>query len=124
MTDYLAEALLGVTVYGTPFTAPATVYLALYTDATTDAGGGTEVVGGSYARQPVTFATTGDPHAAENTDALAFADMPAVTVTNAAVMDDPTAGNMLYHGPLVAPKTSAAGDTVNFAVGDVDLDMS
>ena len=33
---------------GTP---PATIYVALYTVAPSDPGGGTEVVGGSYARQ-------------------------------------------------------------------------
>jgi len=53
MSNYLETASLNV-YKGTAHPAPATVYLALYTFTPSDAGGGTEVTGGSYARLAIT----------------------------------------------------------------------
>jgi hypothetical protein len=46
-----------LTLRNTTYTAPATVYVSLWTSDPTDAGSGTEVStsGTSYARQSVTF---------------------------------------------------------------------
>lgn len=55
MTDYLESKLLDHVVRNVVYTPPTSVYVALFTTPTTDAGGGTEVVGGAYARQFVTF---------------------------------------------------------------------
>jgi hypothetical protein len=55
---YNEEGLLNVlrgTAY--PLAATGSVYIALYTAAPTDAGGGTEVSAGGYARQAVSKAT-------------------------------------------------------------------
>ena len=54
-STYLAQALLNHVFRNTAYTQPTTVYVALYTAAPTDAGGGTEVTGGSYARQSAAF---------------------------------------------------------------------
>ena len=48
-SDYLEAALLDEIVGKTAYTMP-TAYAALFTVAPSDAGGGTEVSGGSYAR--------------------------------------------------------------------------
>lgn len=121
MTDYLEDALRDHVLLHVPYTSPVTVYLALFTDATDDAGGGTEVVGGSYVRQAVTFDAGGaGTGAAENTDPVTFTNMPDADVVSAAIMDDPAAGNMLLHGPLAATKTVTAGDDLTFAAGDID----
>lgn len=58
LSRYLKAALLEEAFGAAAFTAPATLYLALYTVAPTDNGGGTEVTGGSYARKAVTNNTT------------------------------------------------------------------
>lgn len=123
LADYLEAALLNEVLRATNYAAPATVYLALFTTATTDAGGGTEVTGGSYARQAITF---GAPSGGvcSNTVAVSFATMPAATVTHAAIMDASTAGNMLFHGALTASKTVGAGDTLTFAIGDIDASLA
>ncbi len=55
-STYLSQALLNHVFRNTAYGAPATIYVALYTVAPTDAGGGTEVAGGSYARQAAAFA--------------------------------------------------------------------
>lgn len=118
-TTYLSNKLLDHTLRNVAYTPPTTVYLALFTTATTDAGGGTEVVGGSYARQAVTFGAAASKHT-DNTGTVSFTGMPATTSGWGAIMDDPTAGNMLTHGPLFAAITSTAGQTVTFAIGDID----
>ena len=51
-SDYLEDKVLDHVFGGTAYTAPTTLYVALYTVAPTDTGGGTEVSGGAYARQP------------------------------------------------------------------------
>ena len=60
MSDYLEEALMKLLFRNTALSCPANIYVALYTVAPTDAGGGTEVptVGGSlYVRQAVNTTT-------------------------------------------------------------------
>lgn len=118
MTNYLEDALRDHVLLGDTYTAPATVYLALFSTATTDAGGGTEVTGGSYARVAVGFSAGATGEAVSSADEV-FTAMPAVTVTHAALMDAATAGNMLLHGALTAPKVVAGGATLTFAAGDI-----
>jgi hypothetical protein len=123
LSDYLENAMLNEVLRNVGYTPVATVYLALFTTATTDAGGGTEVTGGSYARQAITFgAASGGT--CSNTGAVTFTSMPAATVTHAAIMDASTAGNMLFHGALTASKTVGAGDTLTFAIGDIDASLA
>lgn len=55
MTDYLENKLLDHALGKTAYTMP-TEYLALFTAAPSDAGGGTEVAGNAYARQNATTA--------------------------------------------------------------------
>lgn len=120
MSDYLENKVLNLVLRATAFTAPATVYMALFTTATTDAGGGTEVAGGSYARQAVTFVAPSTPGVTESSGIISFSNMPAATVTHAALYDAVSAGNMLLHAALTASKTVGAGDTLSFAAGDID----
>jgi len=55
MSNYLENALINATLRNTTYTSVATVYVSLWTSDPTDAGSGTEVSGGSYARTAVTF---------------------------------------------------------------------
>lgn len=123
LSDYLENALINEVLRNTGYTPVATVYLALFTTATTDAGGGTEVTGGSYARQAITFGAPSNG-TSTNTGAVSFTSMPAATVTHAAIMDASTAGNMLFHGALSASKTVGAGDTLTFAIGDISASLA
>ncbi len=56
MSNYLENALINEVLRATGYTAPTTVYVALFTSDPTDAGSGTECSGTSYARQSATFA--------------------------------------------------------------------
>lgn len=122
-TDYLESALVNLVFRNVAWTPPTTIYLALFTTATTEAGAGTEVVGGSYARQPIAFnapVTAGLIVSSADED---FNNMPAVTVTHGALMDSLTAGLMLAGGALTAPQTLTAGVTLRFAAGQVQVQL-
>lgn len=122
-TNFLETELLDHVFANAAYTAPATCYLALFTTATDDTGGGTEVTGGSYARVACAFTVTGDT--ASNTSNVEFAEATAGwgTITHAAVYDAASAGNMLAHAALTAPKTVDSGDVFRFSTGQFTITL-
>lgn len=118
MTNYLANELRDHVLRGAAYTSPAAVYVALFSSATTEAGGGTEVTGGSYARQAITFAAGALAGQADQSGSIAFAGMPTVTVVAAAIFDAATGGNMLFHGRLPRARSLTAGEAFNLNSGD------
>lgn len=124
MSDYLEGKVLDHTLRLGSFAMPPGLFVALFTTATSDDGSGTEVTGGSYARQNVTFGAGSVPNERSNTGPVNFPNMPAVTVVNAAIFDAAILGNMLFHGPLTSPVVVEAGNTFAFAIGDIDVSMT
>ena len=122
LSDYLETRLLDHFLGTTAYTMPTTVYVALYTVAPTDAGGGTQVTGGSYARQSAAFAAAASG-ATSNSANIDFAGMPAATTVAIGIFDAITAGNLLLWGTLTANKTTDAGDTLRIATGDLDISI-
>ena len=126
-SDYLENALLNGVLGGPAFSLPATVYIALYTVAPTDAGAGTEVTGGAYARAAVTNNATNWPAASggakSNGTAVTFVQATANwgTVVAFGIFDAVTGGNLLYWADLTVSKAVNNGDTASFAVGDIDV---
>lgn len=119
MTDYLANALRNHIFRNTAYTSPATVYLALFTVTPTESTAGTEVTGGSYARQACAWSTTANPGEVSNTAAETFSAMPACTVVAMGVMDALTAGNLLTFGALPTPVAYTAGQNATWAIADI-----
>lgn len=123
-SDYLENKVLLHVFGGTAYTAPATLYLALYTVAPTDTGGGTECNGTSYARQTVTFTVTNDT--ASNTSAVEFptAGSSWGTIVAVGIFDQSTSGNLLAYGNLTTSKTIASGDVLRVPAGDLDITLA
>ena len=125
MSNYLENALINGTLRGTTYTAPTTVYIGLYTSDPTDADTGTEVSGGSYARQSVTF---GAPSNGVSTNSAAIEFPQATgswgTVGWIGIEDALTGGNLLYHTPLDASKTIASGDIFKIAIGSLSVTLA
>jgi hypothetical protein len=132
--DFLENELLDHVFGNAAYTAPATVYVALYTAAPTDAGGGTEVGTGTwtnYARVAVTNNATNWPAAAagakSNGTDIDFGTVTAsgaVTVVACAILDAASAGNFLAWAPLASNKTVNNGDTFKFAANDLDITLT
>jgi hypothetical protein len=122
-SDYLENAVLGYVFSGASFSQPGTKYLALYTTAPTDAGGGTELSGSAYARQSCAFTTTG----AQATNSAAV-EWPTATgswgtVVAVGVFDASSSGNLLAWNNLTASKTISTGDVFRINAGDLDIDL-
>lgn len=125
MSNYLENALINGTIRGTTFTAPSTIYVALYTTDPTDADTGTEVSGGSYARQSVTFAAPSNGVSASNaTITFPTATASWGTVAYIGLRDASTGGNLLYHTPLDASKTVGSGDVFQITSGSLTVTLS
>jgi hypothetical protein len=119
-TDYLENKVLDAVLNNTSL-AVATPYIALFTATPSDAGGGTEVSGGSYARVASTSSwPSASSGSCANDVAIVFPTASANwgTVTQFAIFDASTVGNMLYWGDLTTPRSILNGDpTPTFAIG-------
>ena len=122
LTNYLENKLIDHFLGTTSYTMPADVYVALFTAAPSDAAGGTEVTGGSYARKVATF-TAASSGATSNDGNIDFTGMPACTTLAIGIFDALTSGNMLLYGTLTTNKTTDAGDTLRIATGDLDISI-
>lgn len=118
-----------------------TVYVALYTATPSDAGGGTEVTGGSYARVALTLSlanlagtqsaasttySTGTGGTTSNNGAITFPAPTANwgTVTAMGVFDQATGGNLLFWSALTTSKTVNNGDAApSFAAAALTLQI-
>lgn len=138
MSDYLENKLVDQLFRGQAFSFPATLHVGLLTSAPTDAGGGTEVSGGSYARVGVTAslanfagtqsagsttASSGSTGATSNNGAITFPTPSAGwgTVTHFGIYDAATAGNLLFYGSLTIAKTINQSDTVSFPAASLSI---
>lgn len=125
ISNYLENKLLDHSLGVASYTMPSTIYLALFTSDPTDAGSGTEVSGAAYARQAVTFATAASG-ATSNSTAESFTASGGNfgTVTHIGLFDALTTGNLLWHCPLNSSKIINNGETITFAVGDIDITLA
>lgn len=132
MSDYLESELRKHIFRTGSFTKPTALYIALFTVTPTDAAGsGTEVTGGSYARQnlaPLDANWTGasaTDGATDNAVAITFSPAPTAnwgTVVAFGIFDASTSGNMLIWGAISPSKTINNGDPApSFAIGALDV---
>jgi hypothetical protein len=130
-TDFMELEILDHILGPGAYTAPGTVYVGLSTTAPTDAGGSfTEPVGGSYARAAVVNNSTQWPAAASGSkthaNAIVFATATGSwgTITNFAIFDALSGGNMLMYGALSSSKLVANGDTFQFNAGAIIVTLN
>lgn len=126
-SDYLEDKVLEHVFGGNAFTAPSTLYVALFTVAPSDTGGGTEVSGGGYARQTATFNVSGtNPTEASNVAAIEYPTATANygTVLAVGVFDASSGGNLLAYSTLTTNKTIDTGDVFRINAGDLDIRLA
>ena len=127
LSDYAEKLLLDFLMTTGTATRPTNWYVALFTAAPNDAGGGTEVSAGGYARQSVAFSAAASPGGTtSNSGGVSYTASGGDygTVTHMGIFDASSSGNLLWHGALTASKAVADGDTLTFAVGNIDLTMA
>jgi hypothetical protein len=124
-SDFLENKILDHVFRNTAYTPPTTVHLALFTSACSDVARGTEVSTGGYARQPTAFG----PAAAgqiSNSAVEAFTASGANfgTVVCTGLEDALTAGNQLCFDNDFIDTPVNDGDTLQFAIGDIDVTLT
>ena len=118
LSNYGENAVLGL-VQGA-----ASFWLALFTDVPGEGGTGTEVSGGGYARQSVTF---GAPSGGSMANSLPI-EFPTATsdwgtAAGWALFDAKSGGNMWWSGAVDVPKALFAGDIYRVNAGGLTLSM-
>ena len=117
--NQVLDALVGVAAYSV--TTP--IRLALVTANGNETTPGTEVTGGSYARQTITFnAASGG--SMTNDSVINFTGMPACTVVGIEIYDNAGSPKRIWYGPLQSNKTVASGDTLQFGASSITLTIS
>jgi hypothetical protein len=122
-TNFLETEILDHVFAGSAYTAPSTLYMALYTAAPGETGGGTEVSGTGYVRQTVAFTTAGNT--TSNNAAVEFPTAGASwgTVTHVGVFDASSSGNLMAYAALTTSKTIDSGDVFRVPNGDLDITL-
>lgn len=115
----MLDALVGTASYS----ADTPIKLALVTANGNDATAGTEVSGGSYARQNITFSAASSG-SISNDAVETFTNMPTCTVVGIELWDSAGTPSRLAYGSLTASKSLTSGDTLEFAIGSITLSLS
>jgi hypothetical protein len=134
-SDALEASLLNHTFGAVTYTPPATWYLAAFTAAPSDTGGGTEATGSGYARVAITNNTTNFPNAtgtnpSTKTNGAAFT-FPTATgdwssganMVAWALFTASSGGTMGPWGALDVPKPVLTGDTLSFAASALTITL-
>lgn len=138
MSDFLENKLIDQLFRGQAAPTTTTLYVGLLTAAPSDAGGGTEVSGNSYARVAVTSslanwagtqsagsttASSGTGGQTSNNAAITFPTPSGTwgTVTHFGIYDATSGGNLLFWGALTISKTINQSDTVTFPAASLSI---
>jgi hypothetical protein len=130
LSNYLENKLLDHLLGGPAYTRPATIYLALFTVAPGESGGGTEVSASGYARCAVTNNDTNWPGASagakSNGTAMAFPEAAANwgSIVAVGIFDAASAGNLLFYSTFDAAVDISNGVTARFGAGQIALTIN
>jgi hypothetical protein len=124
-SNYLENAVINAVLRNTSYTSPETVYVGLYTSDPTDANTGTEVSGGSYAREAVTFGAPSNG-VSSNSALIEFNQATANwgTVAYMGISDASSGGNLLFHGALTSSKVIENGDVFKFDIAALSVTLA
>lgn len=122
-SNFLETELLDHVFAGNAYTSPSAVYVGLFTTDPTDAGTGTEVSGGSYARQSASFVVSGNTATTDAAVEFPTATASWGSITHIGIFDAATSGNLLAHSALDAAKTISSGDVLRIPTGDIDITL-
>jgi hypothetical protein len=120
LSNYLENKLLDHVLRNVSYTSPTTVYVGLYTSDPGDGNTGTEVSGGSYARQILSVTTASGGIVTSSAD-VTFPQATGSwgTVSHIGLLDSLTSGNLLMHTPLTTSRAIESGDILKISTGNL-----
>jgi len=124
LSNYLENKLLDHVLRNVSYTSPTTVYVGLYTSDPQDDNSGTEVSGGSYARQILDVTTASGGIVTSDAD-VTFPQATGNwgTITHIGLLDALSSGNLLMHTPLTTSKLIEIGDILKIPVGNLTAEL-
>jgi hypothetical protein len=123
LPDTIENELLDALVGTASYTVTTPIKLRLMTANGSDSSNGTEVTGGSYAQQTITFGAASGG-SITNSGVINFTSMPVATVVGIELWDSNGSPKRLAYGALSANKTTASGDTLQFAASSISLSLA
>lgn len=126
-SNYLEEAILNYFFRNQSVGQASTLFLALYKTNPTDSDTGSEVTGGAYTRQVVTFGSPSqqsDQGVITNSNVIEFTQATSDwgEVSYFGIRDAKEGGNLLAYGAFNKPVTISEG--TQFAIRQGDLTVS
>jgi hypothetical protein len=124
LSNYLENKLLDHVLRNTSYNSPTTVYVGLFTTDPTDGNTGTEVSGGSYARQILNMTTATDGIVTSSAD-VTFPQATGSwgTISHIGLLDALTSGNLLMHTPLTTSRAIETGDVLKISTGSLTASL-
>lgn len=124
LSNYLENQLLDHVLRNVSYTSPTTVYVGLYTSDPGDDNSGTEVSGGSYARQVLSVTTASGGIVTSSAD-VTFPQATGSwgTVSHIGLLDSLTSGNLLMHTPLTTSRAIESGDILKISTGNLTASL-
>ena len=125
LSNYLENKLLDHVLRGTSYTSPTTVYVGLYTSDPGDDNSGTEVSGGSYARQSLSVTAASGGIVTSSAD-VTFPQATGNwgTISHIGLLDAVSSGNLLMHTPLTTSKAIETGDIFKIPSGSLTAQLT
>ncbi len=125
-SNYLEEAVLNHFFRNGNIQSPAQLFLALYISDPTDNDTGTEIQGGAYQRQQITFAAPTQVNGKatiQNNGEIRFpvATSNWGTVSHFGIRTAQTGGNLLTYGAVPVPKLIENGDEAKFNLNTLSI---
>lgn len=123
-SNYLENKLLDHVLRNTSYTSPTTVYVGLYTSNPDEGNTGTEVSGGSYARQALSVTTATDGVVTSSAD-MTFPQATGSwgTISHIGVLDALTSGNLLMYTALTTSKAIDTGDIFKITTNNLTVTL-
>lgn len=124
LSNYLENKLLDHVLRNVSYTSPTTVYVGLYTSDPGDDNSGTEVSGGSYARQVLNVTTATGGIVTSSAD-VTFPQATGSwgTVSHIGILDALSSGNLLMHTPLTTSRAIESGDILKISTGNLTAEL-
>lgn len=122
-SNYLENKILDHVLGGNAYTAPANLYVALYTSNPDEDNSGTEVSGTNYARKAVTFTVSGATASNGTVTFDAAGSGGWGTISHVGIMDASTSGNLLFYGAVTTSKQIDEGDTFQISANNLTISL-
>lgn len=123
-SNYLENKLLDHVLRNVSYSSPNTIYVGLYTSNPGEGNTGTEISGGSYARQPLSVTTASGGIVTSSAD-VTFPQATSNwgTISHIGLLDAVTSGNLLMYTALNTAKTIETDDILKISSGNLNVSL-